>query len=174
MIDPSACLSIIAIIVFISYLFGKIEEWDPGRHLHTAVRKDREMGHRLSSEIRSVPKAKKKKEMKNDTSISPLRERERERKKIPQRKRNRLMPACLFCFSMWNFYRWFSTPASSGFWNDPLFAISKYIIFRQWSCFHGMQIKHIPEWISLWMSTAKPLIKAGQSRIKGSIYVQLK
>lgn len=96
----------IAIIAFISHLFRKIEE----RSCETQADSERERwdtnSHQKSDAFQRRDMRQKKYEfahaMKNDTSILSLKERKRG-EKIPKRRSNGFMPACLFCFSMRNF-----------------------------------------------------------------------
>lgn len=142
-IQPSAdpLQHFIAIIAFISHLFSKIEERDPARHRQTA--REREMGHKFPSEIRCVPKGVicdgKKYEfahaMKNDTSILSLKERKRGGGKSPNEEVMDWCPRVYFA-------------SRCGISNSDFphqWAVASEMIptiFRQWSCFRGMQIKH--------------------------------
>lgn len=88
-IPPSAdpLLQIIAISVFISYLFSKIEERDPERRRQTAIEGWDTNSPQKSDAFQRHDRRKKYEPfahaMKNDPSISPLREREQ---KIPKEK----------------------------------------------------------------------------------------
>lgn len=141
-IQPSAdpLQQFIAIIAFISHLFSKIEERDPARHRQTA--REREMGHKFPSEIRCVPKAWYATEKIRVRScyeklyLHFVTEREKEGgKKSPNEEVMDWCPRVYFASRC--------GISNSDFPHQRAVA-SEMIptIFRQWSCFRGMQIKH--------------------------------
>lgn len=142
LIQPSAdpLQQFIAIIAFISHLFSKIEERDPARHRQTARERD---GTQIPirNQMRSKRRDMRRKKyefahaMKNDTSILSLKERKRGGKKSPNEEVMDWCPRVYFASRC--------GISNSDFPHQRAVA-SEMIptIFRQWSCFRGMQIKH--------------------------------
>lgn len=142
-IQPSAdpLQQFIAIIAFISHLFSKIEERDPARHRQTA--REREMGHKFPSEIRCVPKGvicdgKNTSSLMLWKMIPPFCHWKRERGGWEKSPNEEVMDWCprVYFASRCGI-------SNSDFPHQRAVA-SEMIptIFRQWSCFRGMQIKH--------------------------------
>lgn len=141
-IQPSAdpLQQFIAIIAFISHLFSEIEERDPARHRQTARERD---GTQIPirNQMRSKRRDMRRKKyefahaMKNDTSILSLKERKRGGKKSPNEEVMDWCPRVYFASRC--------GISNSDFPHQRAVA-SEMIptIFRQWSCFRGMQIKH--------------------------------
>lgn len=142
LIQPSAdpLQQFIAIIAFISHLFSEIEERDPARHRQTARERD---GTQIPirNQMRSKRRDMRRKKyefahaMKNDTSILSLKERKRGGKKSPNEEVMDWCPRVYFASRC--------GISNSDFPHQRAVA-SEMIptIFRQWSCFRGMQIKH--------------------------------
>lgn len=142
LIQPSAdpLQQFIAIIAFISHLFSEIEERDPARHRQTARERD---GTQIPirNQMRSKRRDMRRKKyefahaMKNDTSILSLKERKRGGKKSPNEEVMDWCPRVYFA-------------SRCGISNSDFphqWAVASEMIptiFRQWSCFRGMQIKH--------------------------------
>lgn len=142
LIQPSAdpLQQFIAIIAFISHLFSEIEERDPARHRQTARERD---GTQIPirNQMRSKRRDMRRKKyefahaMKNDTSILSLKERKRGGKESPNEEVMDWCPRVYFASRC--------GISNSDFPHQRAVA-SEMIptIFRQWSCFRGMQIKH--------------------------------